>query len=429
MRRVTGPAIAGVLLAALLAIPALLGGVVHERLKQVPAAVAARVPGVTLQLVAHDRGWFRSSARYLLRAPGMPADVPLAVAVHHGPVGIAWDGWFVGRARGQALLDAQAPAAEPWREFATSVGLSRLFAVKGTQTLGGQVRGLLQVPAIDSDAGAAGRFRFAGVHLNFATADHEQDGTVLQLQGRAGELEMRGLQGRIQVEPIAMEGRLTAPAPAEFGVQLRLRLDHASIGDLEGAPTAFVDGTRLDLALRHSGVSQLHADVTLERAYLQQVVDLRDVVARSRFRRAVDGSVALDVERLAFAGTGGALAASGAVQRVAVSQDAVPQGVGETALRGNLSAAVDAEFAANLASRWPGLLDDMLAARWLQPDSTGTRYTAAVTLSPTQVVVNDTAMPLALLQCERAATPLCLPLPFTAAEQTPADASTGARNP
>ena len=151
-------AAAALLAIVLLALPAVVGSITEANVRDRVAAIDASA-GTAAELTSYERGWFRSTARIVLRAEyadylaaaggpdlGLFGELPVVVELAHGPVA-ALDGVYFGWSKVVARADIEAPGVG---ELTESLGVPYVFEFRGrTPYLGGL--------DFDADAPASGR--------------------------------------------------------------------------------------------------------------------------------------------------------------------------------------------------------------------------------------------------------------------------------
>jgi uncharacterized protein YdgA (DUF945 family) len=200
-------AAAALLVAALLALPSVVGSVTEARVRERVAAIDAS-PTATAEIKSFERGWFRSTARIELRfvsdnvaqlpdfaanfGPG--AALPVAIDFAHGPIAVL-DGVHFGWSKMVARADAAAPGIT---ELQQALGVPYLFEFRGRSGYLGRLSFDADSPAFElpldealltfSGAALAGTFarshldadaRIAAVELKSATDTFAVRGVVV----------------------------------------------------------------------------------------------------------------------------------------------------------------------------------------------------------------------------------------------------------
>ena len=132
-------AAAALLLIVLLALPGVVGSITEANMRDRVAAIDAS-PSADAELTSFDKGWFRSTARILLRPEnvdqlaaaagtdvGIFGEVPVVVELAHGPVAVL-DGVYFGWATFVAQPDLEAPGVA---ELTRTLNVPYLFQFRG----------------------------------------------------------------------------------------------------------------------------------------------------------------------------------------------------------------------------------------------------------------------------------------------------------
>lgn len=319
---------AALLVVALLALPAAVGGIVEADVRERVAVIDAD-PLVSAELRSFERGWFRSTARIELRlAPdnlpppaatelGSLPTLPIVVEHAHGPIAVL-DGVHFGWNKFVVRPDTEAPGIG---ELTQTLGVPYLFEFRGR---GGYLGGLdfdADVPPFELPIEEV-LLTFSGATLrgNFAEPRLVADGRMgaLELASETGSFAVRGInfssdgglrwghvmpgEGSFTIEEIsAVDGADTllearnlsltsevAVDPAGELLELRARYDVDSMRSEDGEITAAV-----------VGVAMRNLDVAAVQAYAEVA---SDPTAMAADPTALSAALAPHIERALRAG-------------------------------------------------------------------------------------------------------------------------------
>jgi uncharacterized protein YdgA (DUF945 family) len=218
-------AAAASLLIVLLAIPGVVGSMTEASVRARVAAIDES-PSAAAELTSFDRGWFRSTARIVLRpenvdqlAPvgaelGVLGELPIVVQLAHGPVAVL-DGVYFGWSTMVARPDLEAPRVA---ELTTTLAVPYLFQFRGRTPYSG---------GLDFDADAPpftlptdeGMLTFSGGTLagNFAGRSIDADAQIgsVDFTSDTGTFVVRGLSASVDNE---LRSEYVMPGEASFSV-------------------------------------------------------------------------------------------------------------------------------------------------------------------------------------------------------------------
>lgn len=282
--------VAVALVVALLALPGLVGSTTEARVRERIAALDAS-PSAAAELVAFDRGWFRSTARIVLRPDGLaqlqdtdgdavPNALPIAIDFAHGPVAVL-DGVHFGWSKMIARPDKSAPGVT---ELEQTLGVPHLFEFRGRTSYFGALAFDADAPPFTLPIDDA-LLTFSGATLNGAFAN-----SALDASAQAGSIEFASPSGTVAVHGLyasadnELRSAYVMPGAASFAIE--------SISMSEGAQGA----TPLFEAANLSVKSNVALDAATE--LLEMRVDYGVDSLRVDENRVTDGALALTVRNL-----------------------------------------------------------------------------------------------------------------------------------
>jgi len=219
-------AAAALLLIVLLALPGVVGWIAEANVRDRVALIDASA-GADAELTSFDKGWFRSTARILLRPEnadqlaaaagtdlGVFGELPIVVELAHGPVAVL-DGVYFGWSTFVARPDLEAPRVA---ELTQAMSVPYLFQFRGRTSFFGTLSFDADAPpftlpldeAMLTFSGGTAAGTLAGQRL---TAD-AQIGS-LDLTSATGTFAVRGVQASADNE---LRSEYVMPGEASFSV-------------------------------------------------------------------------------------------------------------------------------------------------------------------------------------------------------------------
>ena len=219
-------AAAALLLIVFLALPGIVGTIAEGNVRDRVAAIDASY-GADAELTSFDKGWFRSTARILLRPEnadqlaaaagtdlGVLGELPVVIELAHGPVAML-DGVYFGWSTFVARPDLEVPSVA---ELTQKLGVPYLFQFRGRTPYVGGLSFDADAPpftlpldeGVVTFSGGTAKGKFAGQRL-------EADAQVasLDLTSPMGTFAVRGVQASADNE---LRSEYVMPGEASFSI-------------------------------------------------------------------------------------------------------------------------------------------------------------------------------------------------------------------
>lgn len=216
-------AAAALLLLVLLALPGVVGAIAEANVRDRVAAIDSSY-GADAELTSFDKGWFRSTARIVLRPEnagplggadlGVLGELPVVVELAHGPVAVL-DGVYFGWSTFVARPDLDVPSVA---ELTANLGVPYLFQFRGRTAYLGGLRFDADAPPFTLPLDE-GLLRFSG-----GTAAGTLAGQRLEADAEIGSFDLTSPTGTFAVRGVLfradneLRSEYVMPGQASFSI-------------------------------------------------------------------------------------------------------------------------------------------------------------------------------------------------------------------